>query len=85
MPGFLDLFQRVLQEAALPLEISRVRLARDPLRTVSRGALVAAVSAEKKSGAAPPEEPTRAPGASTTASPLSDSGRAETSASGPRS
>ena len=48
VPGFLDLFRRVLEEQGSPIPIGKVRLGTDPLRTVAKGALVAAVSMEKK-------------------------------------
>lgn len=48
VPGFVALFQRVLDEVGAPIPIRNVRGATDPLRTVAKGALVAAVSMEKK-------------------------------------
>lgn len=48
VPGFVDMFKRVLEEVGPPLPIREVRLAKEPLRTVAKGALVAAVSMEKK-------------------------------------
>lgn len=48
VPGFVEMFQRVLAEVGAPIPIREVRLAKDPLRTVAKGALVAAVSMEKK-------------------------------------
>jgi hypothetical protein len=48
VPGFLELLERLLREEGAPFPIREVRLARDPLRTVARGALVAAVSLERK-------------------------------------
>ncbi|MBL4847272.1 MAG: hypothetical protein JKY65_17270 [Planctomycetes bacterium] len=48
VPGFIDLFRRVLDEQGAPIPIRNVRLGSDPLRTVAKGALVAAVSMEKK-------------------------------------
>lgn len=48
VPGFIEMFQRVLQEEGTPVPFREVRLAKDPLRTVAKGALVAAVSMEKK-------------------------------------
>jgi len=48
VPGFVDKFNELLESTDLPIEISTVRLARDPLHAVARGALVAAVSMEKR-------------------------------------
>lgn len=48
VPGFTDKFEETLKTVELPMEISEVRLARNPLHAVARGALVAAVSMEKK-------------------------------------
>jgi len=48
VPGFVDKFQEIIEEVGAPVPIGTVRLARDPLRTVAKGALVAAVSMEKK-------------------------------------
>lgn len=48
VPGFVDVFNRVLEEVGVPIPIRTVRLGTDPLRTVAKGALVAAVSMEKK-------------------------------------
>lgn len=42
--GFRDRFERALQKVSLPVTISEVRLARDPLYTTARGALIAALS-----------------------------------------
>lgn len=42
--GFRERFERALQAAALPVPISEIRIARDPLNTTARGALVAALS-----------------------------------------
>jgi actin-like ATPase involved in cell morphogenesis len=52
VPGFVDLFNRVLAEVGAPVPIRNVRLAKDPLRTVAKGSLVAALSMEKKKLAA---------------------------------
>jgi hypothetical protein len=41
--GFKDLFERKLRASPLPVEISEVRLARDPLTATARGALIAAM------------------------------------------
>jgi hypothetical protein len=48
VPGFTDLFRRLLDEVGAPIPLGEVRLAKDPLRAVAKGALVAAVSMEKK-------------------------------------
>jgi len=42
--GFRERFEKVLNAAALPVAISDVRLARNPLETTARGALVSAMS-----------------------------------------
>ncbi|MCL4840769.1 MAG: hypothetical protein KJZ79_02980 [Bryobacteraceae bacterium] len=42
--GFRERFEKALQAAALPIPISEIRLAKDPLNTTARGALVAALS-----------------------------------------
>ncbi|MFN3326844.1 MAG: hypothetical protein ACK5AZ_25405 [Bryobacteraceae bacterium] len=42
--GFRDRFEKLFQEASLPLEISEIRLASEPLYTTARGALVASLS-----------------------------------------
>ena len=41
--GFKDLFERALKETSLPIEISGVRMAKDPLSATARGALIAAL------------------------------------------
>lgn len=48
VPGFTKKFEEMLGSVELPIEIAGVRLARDPLHAVARGALVAAVSMEKR-------------------------------------
>lgn len=60
VPGFVPMFQRCLEEVGAPVPVQGVRLARDPLRCVARGALVAAVSAERRRGplSAPTSQPT---------------------------
>ena len=75
VPGFAARFQQILDEMGAPIPISGVRMAKDPLHTVAKGALVAAVSMEKKKlakeaqekqatgqAAAPPPKPTGATG-----------------------
>jgi actin-like ATPase involved in cell morphogenesis len=52
VPGFVDLFTRVLNEVGAPVPVRNTRLAKDPLRTVAKGSLVAALSMEKKKLAA---------------------------------
>jgi hypothetical protein len=44
--GFRDRFEKVLRESAFPIEVSEIRLAKDPLTTTARGALLAALSEE---------------------------------------
>jgi hypothetical protein len=41
--GFRERFERVLRSQPLPIEVSEVRLARDPLTATARGALIAAM------------------------------------------
>ncbi len=43
-PGFRDRFARLLDEAALPIGFSEVRLASNPLYSTAKGALVAALA-----------------------------------------
>lgn len=47
-PGFVDKFRRVLKKVELPLDVKGVRMAKDPLKAVAAGALIAAISQEKK-------------------------------------
>ena len=46
--GFSDRFRAILERAKFPLAIKSVRMASQPLRTVAKGALVAALSDEAK-------------------------------------
>jgi len=46
--GFSDRFRAILERAKFPLAIRSVRMASQPLRTVAKGALVAALSDEAK-------------------------------------
>ncbi len=48
VPGFLDKFKEVLETIELPFPIGEVRLAKDPMKAVAAGALVAAISHERK-------------------------------------
>jgi actin-related protein len=41
--GFKDLFERTLKTRTLPIEISGIRMASDPLTATARGALIAAM------------------------------------------
>lgn len=50
-PGFLDKFKRVLSKVDMPIPIKNVRMAKDPLKAVAAGALIAAISQEKKNQA----------------------------------
>lgn len=43
-PGFRDLFEKALKRRSLPVQISEVRMASDPLTATARGALVAALA-----------------------------------------
>jgi len=44
--GFLDLFERTLGDFDLPVNISEVRISKDPLNTTAKGAMVMALSEE---------------------------------------
>ncbi len=44
--GFQDLFEKGLRKVSLPLDISEVRVAADPLNTTAKGAMVMALSEE---------------------------------------
>jgi hypothetical protein len=73
VPGFIEMFKRVLEEEGTPVPFREVRLAKDPLRTVAKGALVAAVSMEKKKKAeSKPTDPkpAAAPAAASQAAPV---------------
>jgi len=41
--GFKELFERTLRSSPLPVEISEIRMASDPLTATARGALIAAM------------------------------------------
>ena len=45
--GFKEKFDKALKNYSLPIEISSVRLAKDPLNTTSKGALIMAMTEEK--------------------------------------
>ncbi len=57
VPGFVEKFKECLEREGAPIPIGSVTLAKDPLRTVAKGALVAAVSMEKKKRKQSGEEP----------------------------
>ena len=42
--GFRDRFEKILSESDFPIQLSEVRMAKDPLVTSAKGALVAALS-----------------------------------------
>ncbi len=44
--GFKELFEKALKNVNLPIEISEVRIAEDPLNTTAKGAMVMALSEE---------------------------------------
>ena len=48
VPGFLDKFKEVLDQQDLPFKVKSVKMAQNPLYTVSNGCLVKAIAAEKK-------------------------------------
>ena len=62
VPGFTELFNRVLADVGAPVPVRGVRLAKDPLRTVAKGSLVAAISMEKKKLAAKDQGVSATPG-----------------------
>lgn len=70
VPGFIEMFKRILEEEGTPVPFREVRLAKDPLRTVAKGSLVAAVSMEKKkkSDSKPTDPKPSAPAAAQAAS-----------------
>lgn len=72
VPGFAEKFQQVLEEVGSPVPIGKVRMGKDPLRTVAKGALVAAVSMEKKKQKK--EEPIAGPTAKPAAKPEAGNG-----------
>ena len=41
--GFRELFEKTLRTRPLPIEVSEIRMARDPLTATARGALIAAM------------------------------------------
>jgi len=51
VPGFVTLLERMIKTVDLPFKLRQVRHAKDPLRAVAAGALVAALSHEKRSKA----------------------------------
>lgn len=55
--GFLKRFQETLQRFQLPIELGEVRLASQPLHSVTKGALIAAIADEAKKQAAASEPP----------------------------
>ncbi|MBM3735653.1 MAG: hypothetical protein FJW39_07685 [Acidobacteria bacterium] len=42
--GFRDRFEKILRQSDFPVQISEIRMARDPYSTTARGALVAALT-----------------------------------------
>ena len=51
--GFFEMFEKKLRESKLRIEISKIKLARDPLRAVARGCLIAARTQEEGKRVAP--------------------------------
>jgi hypothetical protein len=49
VPGFVEKFRSVLETVSLPIGVRTVRLSKDPLRAPAAGALIAALSIERKS------------------------------------
>jgi hypothetical protein len=56
VPGFVQKFERALAQIPLPFALKGVRLAKDPLSAPAAGALVAAVSHEKKKLSGKPDD-----------------------------
>jgi len=48
VPGFITHFKRVLKKLSFPLQVGEVRLASEPLYSVAKGALVMALSDERR-------------------------------------
>ena len=48
VPGFIEKFEKALASTELPFKVKGVRLAKDPLNAPAAGALIAAISHEKK-------------------------------------
>jgi actin-like ATPase involved in cell morphogenesis len=48
--GFLDLFERRLEEAKLSIDVSKIKRAQEPLYSVARGCLIAALTKESSEG-----------------------------------
>lgn len=46
--GFLELFEKRLIEAKLPIDVTKIQKAREPLYSVARGCLIAALTKEKE-------------------------------------
>ena len=58
--GFFELFEKKLRESKLRVQISKIKMARDPLHSVARGCLIAARTQEegkRKKVATPPLTP----------------------------
>lgn len=47
-PGFLGRFKKILQKTGFPLELREARLASEPLYTVAKGTLIAAIADRKR-------------------------------------
>ena len=43
-PGFRDRFEKIFRESEVPVQLSEVRLAANPLETAAKGALIAALA-----------------------------------------
>ncbi|MFC1587354.1 hypothetical protein ACFL54_03505 [Planctomycetota bacterium] len=48
VPGMIDKFMDIINTIELPMTVKNVRLAKDPLKVVASGALIAGISEEKK-------------------------------------
>jgi actin-like ATPase involved in cell morphogenesis len=67
--GFIQVFEEEYRKIQFPLEVSRIRLARDPLRTVAEGCLAAAQDEMASRGGAPEAPAAPSPRTSVAPSP----------------
>ncbi|MFO7967415.1 MAG: hypothetical protein R6U44_07430 [Archaeoglobaceae archaeon] len=54
--GFNDVFENRLREANLPIDVSRIHKSKDPLYTIARGCLIAALTKQGEAQSAPQEK-----------------------------
>ncbi|MFP3908309.1 MAG: hypothetical protein ACOC5L_03945 [Halobacteriota archaeon] len=55
--GFNDVFENRLREANLPIDISKINKAKDPIYTIARGCLIAALTKQGETTAASQKKP----------------------------